>query len=110
MVLQTDNTVLYERLEKRRAAARRVRTRTARVRLLTHLPSFYLASCSGYSAKKITENIDCEIFGVVLEEATESYTAEGAVRAMSSDSLEDMERNADAIRAWLAEHGVPARK
>lgn len=62
---------------------------------------------SGYSAKKITENIDCEIFGVVLEEAQESY-AEGAVRPLRSDSVEDMEANVETLRAWLAERGAGA--
>jgi len=76
VVLQTDNTVLYERLQKR-----------------------------GYKEKKITENIDCEIFGVVLEEARESY-AEGIVMAMVSESVEDMERNVAAVQAWLGARTV----
>jgi adenylate kinase len=62
---------------------------------------------SGYSQKKITENIDCEIFGVVLEEATDAY-AEGVVRPMQSDSLEDMERNVEALRAWFVERTAAA--
>ena len=57
---------------------------------------------------KITENIDCEIFGVVLEEAQGAYEKEGAVVALSSDSVEDMERNADTLRAWFAARGVGA--
>lgn len=44
VVLQTDNTVLYERLEKR-----------------------------GYAAPKIQENVQCEIMMVLLEEARDSY-------------------------------------
>ncbi len=40
----TDNTVLYERLEKR-----------------------------GYAQKKISENVQCEIMQVIAEEARESY-------------------------------------
>lgn len=47
VVLQTDNTVLYDRLQKR-----------------------------GYSAKKVAENIECEIMHVVMEEASEAYQAE----------------------------------
>ncbi|KAJ1546778.1 hypothetical protein HK096_004741, partial [Nowakowskiella sp. JEL0078] len=45
IVLRTDNTVLYPRLERR-----------------------------NYSVKKITENIQCEIMQVVLEEARDSYS------------------------------------
>lgn len=44
VVLQTDNSILFQRLEGR-----------------------------GYSEKKINENIECEIFMVVTEEARESY-------------------------------------
>jgi adenylate kinase len=62
---------------------------------------------SGYTAKKITENIDCEIFGVVLDEAQASYK-EGVVRPLRSDSLEDMEANVETLRAWLAERGAGA--
>uniref|UniRef100_A0A383WEZ7 Adenylate kinase isoenzyme 6 homolog n=1 Tax=Tetradesmus obliquus TaxID=3088 RepID=A0A383WEZ7_TETOB len=44
VVLQTDNTVLYERLERR-----------------------------GYPQAKITENVECEIMMVLLQEAHDSY-------------------------------------
>lgn len=44
VVLQTDNTVLYERLEQR-----------------------------GYPAAKISENVECEIMMVLLQEAHDSY-------------------------------------
>lgn len=44
VVLQTDNTVLYERLERR-----------------------------GYAQPKITENVECEIMMVLLQEAHDSY-------------------------------------
>lgn len=70
VVLQANNTVLYERLEKR-----------------------------GYSQRKLTENIDCEIFGVVLEEAHDSY-ADDVVRPMKSESEEDRQRNVAEIAAF----------
>jgi adenylate kinase len=79
VVLQTDNGVLYDRLQKR-----------------------------GYKEKKITENIDCEIFGVVLEEAQASYPKEGAVRPLRSDSVEDCEKNTAELVAWLAARGAAA--
>jgi adenylate kinase len=61
------------------------------------------SACSGYSAVKITENIDCEIFGVVLEEARESYEGEGVVMPLQSDTAEEMERNVETLRAWFAQ-------
>ncbi|PHT53706.1 hypothetical protein CQW23_08168 [Capsicum baccatum] len=47
VVLQTDNTVLYDRLSRR-----------------------------GYTGQKLTNNIECEIFQILLEEAKESYPEE----------------------------------
>lgn len=47
IVLQTDHTVLYDRLTKR-----------------------------GYAAKKIQENVQCEIMHVPIEEAQRSYKPE----------------------------------
>jgi adenylate kinase len=44
VVLQTDNTVLYERLERR-----------------------------NYPQAKVTENVECEIMMVLLQEAHDSY-------------------------------------
>ncbi|CAI2164613.1 1704_t:CDS:2 [Funneliformis geosporum] len=71
LVLRTDNTILYNRLEKR-----------------------------GYSQKKITENIDCEIFQVILEEARESYSNEIVVE-LQSNTIQDMESNASRIEQWV---------
>lgn len=82
LVLRTNNTVLFDRL-------------TAR----------------GYSAKKIEENVSAEIFGVVAEEARESYD-EGIVHELASDSMADVEASLGRITAWLAawqaEHGGAA--
>ncbi|GBB90212.1 hypothetical protein RclHR1_01710012 [Rhizophagus clarus] len=71
LVLRTDNTILYDRLEKR-----------------------------GYSQKKITENIDCEIFQVILEEAKDSYSNEIVVE-LQSNTVQDMECNASRIEQWF---------
>ncbi|GMH17990.1 hypothetical protein Nepgr_019831 [Nepenthes gracilis] len=71
VVLQTDNTILYDRLSKR---------------------------C--YTGSKLTNNIECEIFQVLLEEAKESYP-EDIVVAMRSDSIDDMTRNLDALKDWI---------
>ncbi|KAJ9188893.1 hypothetical protein P3X46_000248 [Hevea brasiliensis] len=71
VVLQTDNSVLYDRLNKR-----------------------------GYSQNKISNNIECEIFQVLLEEAKESY-AEDIVVALRSDSIDDIIRNASNLTDWV---------
>ncbi|CAG8536769.1 2919_t:CDS:2 [Funneliformis caledonium] len=71
LVLRTDNTILYNRLEKR-----------------------------GYSQKKITENIESEIFQVILEEARESYSNEIVVE-LQSNTIQDMESNASRIEQWI---------
>ncbi|KAG2435319.1 hypothetical protein HXX76_007394 [Chlamydomonas incerta] len=71
IVLQANNTELYDRLQKR-----------------------------GYTAKKISENVECEIMMVVLEEASESYQPE-IVKPMSSDNTDDLERNVATIVEWV---------
>jgi adenylate kinase len=62
-----------------------------------------LALRSGYSQKKLTENIDCEIFAVVLEEARDSYD-EDVVRAMKSETAEDQADNVAAIVAFVTSY------
>jgi adenylate kinase len=71
VVLQADNTLLWERLEKR-----------------------------GYPSNKIQENVQCEIMHVVVEEARDSYTEE-IVHVLGSNSLEDMEKNVENICHWV---------
>ncbi|KAI9105308.1 AAA domain-containing protein [Phlyctochytrium arcticum] len=71
VVLRADNSTLYPRLEGR-----------------------------NYSERKIQENIECEIMQVVLEEARESYK-EGIVWELPSQSIQDMEDNAQKISDWV---------
>ncbi|XP_065060287.1 adenylate kinase isoenzyme 6-like [Rhopilema esculentum] len=71
-VLRTDNTVLYDRLQKR-----------------------------GYSQKKLTENIECEIFQTILEEAKDSYKPE-IVHELKSNTPEDFEENLNQIEQWIS--------
>jgi len=70
-VLRTNNTTLYERLEQR-----------------------------GYSEKKLTENVECEIFQTILEEARESYRKE-IVHELASNTPDEMEANLDQIERWV---------
>ncbi|OMO86899.1 putative Adenylate kinase isoenzyme [Corchorus capsularis] len=71
VVLQTDNSVLYDRLSKR-----------------------------GYEGSKLSNNIECEIFQVLLEEAKESYR-EDIVKALKSDNIDDITRNVATITDWI---------
>ncbi|KAG4132835.1 hypothetical protein ERO13_D08G057700v2 [Gossypium hirsutum] len=71
VVLQTDNTVLYDRLSKR-----------------------------GYEGAKLSNNIECEIFQVLLEEAKDSYS-EDIVKALKSDNIDDITRNVSSLTDWI---------
>ncbi|KAJ1521309.1 hypothetical protein ONE63_002987 [Megalurothrips usitatus] len=70
-VLRTDNTILYDRLQER-----------------------------GYTGKKLTENIECEIFQTLLEEAKSSYDEE-IVHELPSNSQADATSNADRVVSWI---------
>ncbi|KAL3899153.1 MAG: hypothetical protein SGCHY_002247 [Lobulomycetales sp.] len=76
VVLMTDNAVLYPRLQAR-----------------------------GYSEQKCEENIDCEIFGVVREEAMESYEKERVV-CLQSDTIEHMDENVERVLGWIEAHAA----
>ena len=71
-VLRTNNTQLYDRL----AAGR------------------------GYQGKKLEENLQCEIFQTVLDEAKEAYREE-LVHELQSNTLAEQEENAQRILAWI---------
>ena len=72
IVLQTDNTVLWNRLEKR-----------------------------GYKENKIQENVQCEIMRVIAEEARDSY-ADEIVHCVSSNTAEEMEATVDRMAEWVS--------
>jgi len=71
VVLQTDNSVLYQRLEAR-----------------------------GYNERKIQENVECEIMQVVRTEAHEAYD-ESIIWDLQSDTLAQMEDNVQRIVDFL---------
>lgn len=60
----------------------------------------YLCFPRGYTGKKLTENIQCEIFQTILEEARESYNHD-IVHELPSNTPEEMENNLDQIEQWL---------
>ncbi|XP_051552280.1 adenylate kinase isoenzyme 6-like [Myxocyprinus asiaticus] len=70
-VLRTDNTNLYNRLESR-----------------------------GYTGKKLQDNVQCEIFQTIYEEAMEAYKEE-IVHQLPSNTPEDLERNLEQIIQWF---------
>lgn len=53
----------------------------------------------GYNERKRSENMECEIMQVVLDEARESYEAE-IVHEIQSNTLEDMDSNVDLVQRW----------
>jgi len=73
-VLRTDNTVLYDRLSTR-----------------------------GYSGKKLQDNVQCEIFQTILDEAKESYPPQ-IVFELQSNTPDDMESNIEKITQWIEQH------
>ncbi|CAJ0931758.1 unnamed protein product [Ranitomeya imitator] len=70
-VLRTDNSLLYDRLESR-----------------------------GYKQKKLQDNVQCEIFQTIYEEAVESYRQD-IVHQLSSNTPEDLEQNLEQIFQWI---------
>ena len=71
LVLRCSNTLLYDRLGQR-----------------------------GYQGKKLEENVQCEIFQTVLEEAKESYREEVVVE-LQSNTEQELEENLVRTKAWV---------
>ncbi|KAJ1834409.1 factor activating pos9 [Coemansia sp. RSA 2703] len=73
VVLRADTTKVYDRLEAR-----------------------------GYKQNKISENVECEIMQVVLDEAKESYKEE-LILELQSNTVDDMEENVKKIAERVEE-------
>lgn len=71
LVLRSDTNILYDRLSNR-----------------------------GYSEKKIMENIQCEIFNVVEEEAKDSYN-DDVVVVRRSNTVDDMDSNREKVVQYI---------
>lgn len=54
----------------------------------------------GYPLKKIQENNEAEIMGVVSEEARESYESSIVVE-LESDTMENLQENVARIVTWI---------
>lgn len=72
VVLRADSAVLYDRLVKR-----------------------------GYDERKLQENLDAEIMGVLAEEAREGFEGEGVVVELRSDEDGDLEGNVGRVEEWV---------
>lgn len=75
-VLTTDNTLLYDRLKRR-----------------------------GYNGKKLENNIQCEIFQTLLDEARNAYK-ENIVYQLISNTPDDMNSNIDRICQWIETYKI----
>ena len=60
----------------------------------------YFVLNRGYHGKKLEDNIDCEIFGTIFEEAIDSYKKD-LVFELSSNDPDEMEKNVDNIVQWI---------
>eukprot|EP01066_Platyproteum_vivax_P005215 Platyproteum_vivax@DN16635_c0_g1_i1.p1 len=75
IVLKSDNTILYDRLQER-----------------------------GYSQTKIQKNVECEIFQTVLQEAQETFEeTEVTVLDLQNDTTADLQQNMSKVLDWCAE-------
>lgn len=54
----------------------------------------------GYAEQKLDENIDSEIFGLLLEEAKEAYDEEMVIE-LTSETSDEIESNCARIAAWV---------
>ncbi|PSN45946.1 Adenylate kinase isoenzyme 6 [Blattella germanica] len=78
-VLRTNNTTLYDRLTSR-----------------------------GYSGKKLEDNIQCEIFQTLLEEARGAYAPE-IVHELQSNTPDEMDENLENIVAWVEQWKIQSQ-
>lgn len=69
-VVTCSNTILFDRLKER-----------------------------GYNEKKLKSNLECEIFGTVLEEARDSYKPD-IVAELKGDTKLDAEQSLKTIKNW----------
>lgn len=53
-----------------------------------------------YPEAKLQENLDAEIFGVLLEEAKEAFD-EDMVVELKSETVEDVDANCERILQWI---------
>jgi adenylate kinase len=63
----------------------------------------FLGFCRGYTGKKLEDNVQCEIFQTILDEAKESYPPQ-IVFELQSNNPDDMENNIEKITQWIDQY------
>lgn len=58
-----------------------------------------------YDQNKIDENVQCEIFRVLLDEALETFCKDN-VKEMSNNTPDELEKNVESVTAWLTQWKV----
>lgn len=100
VVLQTDNSILHDRLTGRYYKLNFDSSAFQSPR--PHICELWLNLIRrGYTGSKLKNNIECEIFQVLLEEARESYR-EDIVMPLRSDNVDDISRNVGALTDWIS--------
>lgn len=101
VVLQTENSVLFDRLSRRYAYIIWASSYNLKF-LVTHdITCLYCLFNRGYTGSKLSNNIECEIFQVLLEEARESYP-EDIVVALKNDTVDEMNANIATLSDWIS--------
>jgi adenylate kinase len=59
----------------------------------------------GYSDRKRSENLECEIMQIILDEARESYNV-NIVQEISSNTLDDMESTVQRVQDWSKQWAI----
>lgn len=67
---------------------------------LVHRVNMLISEGRGYHEEKLQENLDAEIFGVLLEEAQEAFDEEIVVE-LNSEKSEDVDNNCNRITQWV---------
>jgi len=68
--------------------------------LLFQVSKVFLYFFRGYAGKKLEENLQCEIFQTILDEAKEAFSPD-IVFELPSNTVDDMESNIDKIVGWI---------
>lgn len=58
----------------------------------------------GYSGSKLSNNMECEIFQILLEEARDCYPEE-VVSALQNNTVEEMESHVSCLADWAKNWG-----
>lgn len=99
-VLRTDNTQLYTRLESRYFHFSLMLYNECKILKGVIFFSLSALPVRGYTGKKLQDNVQCEIFQTIYEEAMEAYSEE-IVHQLLSNTPEDLEHNLAQIVQWI---------